>query len=289
MRDCAKFLGKTAESGEPPRNRTENPQIKSRIKRHSRDHASSFGNSHDLVVRQPLSADPLAAQSTAKSRTKPQPTGSDRDQFGLSPRPKKAVSLFRPSWCSGGFRLIVSLVSDDVSYASDRRWSPGCLVAVAVPVLFFAAYIYYIQVVVPRPFTELLESYSSLEGSSPISEELQPYLRGKVAAIDVTNNRMAAIWQELPRDVRASNSDDTVTIIVVRENEQVIGTYGCCGKAIVLLLEISIIDRSIPAVILSRKVFRGSDPPNTSTAGNTQRGSSPHSDVVTYLRSLPRK
>jgi hypothetical protein len=154
-------------------------------------------------------------------------------------------------------------------------------------VLLYLGYIYYRNVWVSGPFEQLLQTYSSLSRSVPVHDLFEPYVQGKVAAIDVNQNRMDNVWFALPSDLRASSSDDTGTLVLVSCTEGAVGRYATAGAAIAVGCEMSLIDMSIRSMI-ARRHFVGL-PPSSSDFGQTRTGSRPDSDMVSYLRSLPRK
>jgi hypothetical protein len=150
------------------------------------------------------------------------------------------------------------------------------------------------------PFKDHVREYVTVSGlknparSSP--HRTQAYLKGKIIPVNKTENKIDDIYYSLPEGLRATKPEDVGTIVWLDWGEDKVGHYcseyipGCFSSddpAIVNTCDVTIIDKSIPAIVVERN-FRGSDPPQK-TKGGGASGSMPTEEIVDYLQNLPKK
>lgn len=148
-----------------------------------------------------------------------------------------------------------------------------------------------------RKFQPHLEEFAALASSVQSTEP--PYIRGKVITITLPDSTVvnwagtSEIWEyevdtllyKLPGEWKPHEPEDVATIILLKWVPQKVGWY-IQGGAFVQTCTVTVIDRTIPAVLDSRE-FIGDPPPERGNAESY--GSSPAQKIVDYLVSLPRK
>jgi hypothetical protein len=141
------------------------------------------------------------------------------------------------------------------------------------------------------PFKDHVREYSTVSGlknsvrTSP--HRTQAYLKGKIITVNKKENRIDDIYFKLPEELRATKPEDVGTIVWLDWGEDRVGFYlGSHGDATVNTCHVTIIDKSVPAIV-GEINFRGSDPPERSYGSSS--GSMPTEVIVNYLRNLPKK
>jgi hypothetical protein len=114
-----------------------------------------------------------------------------------------------------------------------------------------------------------------------------PYARAKVVAVNAHSKRIDELYFSLPDPLRAADPGEVGTIAIAAWGERRVGHYSNGGEAYRHTLEVTLVDPAVPAVV-GRRSFEGGDPPETTKSRGDHYGSSPTSDVVSWLEQLPR-
>lgn len=158
--------------------------------------------------------------------------------------------------------------------------------------IFVAFYLKTDSITYLGPFMNHVKEYSTISGlknsvrTSP--HRMQAYLKGKIITVNKENNRIDNIYFDLPEELRAAKPEDVGTIIWLKWGENKVGSYTDGEDAIVNNCHVTIIDKSISAIVDERN-FRGSDPPKVKHGSGSDSGSMPTKEIVNYLQSLPKK
>jgi hypothetical protein len=152
-----------------------------------------------------------------------------------------------------------------------------------------------------EPFKNHIREYSIVSGlknparTSP--HRTKAYLKGKIIPVNRMESRIDDIYFSLPEGLRATKPEDVGTIVWLDWEKDTVGHYcpeglgGCFSSddpAIVNTCDVTIIDKSIPAIVVERN-FRGSDPPEKKEKGGSGSGSMPTKEIIDYLKNLPKK
>jgi hypothetical protein len=121
--------------------------------------------------------------------------------------------------------------------------------------------------------------------------QLGEYLRGQVVAIDVGTREVDEdVFFDLPAGLRAATPEEVGTVVLLKWGTKMVGMYtgpnGFGGVADAQTCEVTVIDRSIPAVV-ARRSFQGHDPPTH--YNGTRTGPKPVEEVVNFLTGLPHE
>jgi hypothetical protein len=125
-------------------------------------------------------------------------------------------------------------------------------------------------------------------------EELQhgEYLRGRVVVISTGEKEVDEdVFFDLPEGLRATAPDEVGTVVLTKWGTKMVGMYTgpngtSGGVADAQTCQVTVIDRSIPAVVAHRW-FQGADPPLY--YNGTRTGPKPVKEVVDFLTGLPRE
>jgi hypothetical protein len=117
------------------------------------------------------------------------------------------------------------------------------------------------------------------------------YLRGKVIVVNTGDKEVDCdVFFELPSELRAATPEEVGTIVRLKWGTKMVGMYvsgrGSEGAADAQTCEVTVIDKSIPAIVAWRS-FQGDDPPMHFTGART--GPKPVKAVVDFITSLPRE
>lgn len=143
-----------------------------------------------------------------------------------------------------------------------------------------------------RTLKELANKYYTLPGLVPYSGD--EYIKGKVLVLDRTAESIADLNSSLPSDLRAATVAEVGTIVWLDWGQELAvyyGDYFSLDKGYRYTCQVTVIDRSLPAKVGSQH-FLGSDPPSqvyASKYGRDYYGSKPTSEIIAYLKSLPRR
>jgi hypothetical protein len=137
-----------------------------------------------------------------------------------------------------------------------------------------------------KPFKDRLPEYTAITRT----QVGDPYLKGKIIAIDKNRNIIDKLYYDLSEELRANTPEEVGTIVWLQCDENVVGYYGSTqtegSEATYWTCDVTIIDKSIPA-ILEKRNFAGAPPPSKSAGSGT--GGKPTKEIIDYLVSLPRK
>lgn len=132
--------------------------------------------------------------------------------------------------------------------------------------------------------------YVNVLGLSEIKQE--PYVNGKILVVNPKSRDIDEIHMQLPDCRRAVKPDEVGTIVWVEKTSENCGTYNTGTNAVQELCKVTIIDKSIPAIIYE-VTFRGGEPPNSfmyhGSAPATKAGKSPVPNIVKFLSNLQTK
>lgn len=146
----------------------------------------------------------------------------------------------------------------------------------------------------PPPTPKQAPSLSAQIGLSPTlllnpsPGSMQPYVKGKVILVNKEEKKIDHTYCELPEELRATRPEEVETIVWLEWGKDKVGRYTDGSTAYVNTCKVTIIDRSIPAIVAVTNL-RGSMPPNMTTRGGGAGGSMPTEEVIAYLQNLPRK
>ena len=116
----------------------------------------------------------------------------------------------------------------------------------------------------------------------------EPYIKGKLLPIDRRKKKIDSyIWSALPSMQLAHRYEEVQTVILLEYGESQVGTYTNGTGAYVRTCAVTIIDYS-RGVVLAARIFSGSAPPATTSSHTGAYGSNPRTEVVQYLKKLPR-
>ena len=148
-----------------------------------------------------------------------------------------------------------------------------------------------------RRLQENVSDYARLPGSSRLTG--QPYINGKAVALSKDNeNKEYSLDRVLLGEattVVAESPEEVGTVVLVTHRRQKFATYTITGAdhipAYILLADLTIVDRSIPAVIY-KKTFRGERPQEVVDVSRFQTeivGSNPTNKISEFLGKLPHR
>lgn len=102
----------------------------------------------------------------------------------------------------------------------------------------------------------------------------------------------------IPLDYCAQNPEEIGSIIVIDSSRREVGMYNYGVKAIVIIWNVSVIDKTIPAVVATRR-FEGGEPPkvimqsypgsNPSPYGSYRSGDPPSNKLEDFLNKIPKR
>jgi hypothetical protein len=146
-----------------------------------------------------------------------------------------------------------------------------------------------------RRLGENTAEYARLPSSSRMTGS--PYFNGRAIALtkDAEEKEYRQDYSLLDNDVRAESPEDVGTVVLVTYRRQKFGTYTTTGydhlPGYVMVGELTIVDRSIPAVIY-RKTFRGERPGENVDISMSQTeivGTEPTDKISEFLSKLRRR
>src|SRR5207248_1841027 len=154
-----------------------------------------------------------------------------------------------------------------------KNASIGNLVAGVCSVALGLGLAYIFLDVIPRhkkaPFQNHLNEYTS-----SVSRTLpgEPYIKGKVILINKKENKVDDLFFSLPEELRPSTPEEVGTVVWLEWGERQVGYYGSkdsswdqtFSPATMWHCDVTIIDLSIPAILINKKYFVGSAAPSTS-------------------------
>jgi hypothetical protein len=159
------------------------------------------------------------------------------------------------------------------------------------------------------------QRFASSEFSQPpqrVQLTDQPYVRGKLLILNRRESSESFSLSDLSAygnfmEIRAETPEEVGTVVLLHYKKQRAGTFVIEGQGrsvpgYVWVCDLTMIDRSIPAVIY-RRTFRGAEAgTEVAQAGSPSRrqglipqdatevvGEEPHREVANYLISLPRR
>ena len=105
--------------------------------------------------------------------------------------------------------------------------------------------------------------------------------------MNTPNEPIDPLLLDLPDDLRAADPGEVGTVVWLRWETELVGSYTGGGPAWIWKCQVTVIDKSQRA-LLGEREFRGSDPPQTTANSGGDYGSKPVGEVVNYLTKLPR-
>jgi hypothetical protein len=148
-----------------------------------------------------------------------------------------------------------------------------------------------------RRLQENVSEYARLPGSSRMTS--QPYINGKAIALskdseDKEYSLDSGVLSEATTVV-AESPEEVGTIVLVTHRRQKFATYTITGSdhipAYILFADLTIVDRSIPAVIY-KKTFRGERPEEVVDVSRYETeivGTNPSYKISEFLGKLPHR
>jgi len=126
-------------------------------------------------------------------------------------------------------------------------------------------------------------------GSLNIASKAAPYMRGKAVVVDISEDKpkLAEIYFDLHPDIQAKTPEEVGTVIQLKCQEFVVGSYSDGGRGYRTTCEVTVVDW-IARTILGTTSFKGSEPPEVKSGGKDKHGSVPDDQVLDYLKKLPR-
>jgi hypothetical protein len=111
----------------------------------------------------------------------------------------------------------------------------------------------------------------------------------KLVVVDVAAQDLDSLHYELPDDLRASSPAEATTVVWLKWNKAQVGTYTTGGAAYQWHCLVTVIDLGTRTKIREQN-FTGSPPPQSirSRRGTSHSGDKPNSQIVNFLRGLPR-
>ena len=129
------------------------------------------------------------------------------------------------------------------------------------------------------------------------NETTDPYIKRKAIIINVEENKIADITFNFGKSFPiAHNTDEVGTIILLKYYEVPVGTYfkkkgsitvGASITAYRIDCDVTIIDKD-KSLVVQRKTYKGTDPPQKLGIFEDGRGWAPDSDIENYLTGLRR-
>lgn len=114
---------------------------------------------------------------------------------------------------------------------------------------------------------------------SPVLAET-PYRRGKILLMD------EEIISGLPKELLAESADECETLIVLRKDKRLVGSYTGGSQAFKWQYDVRLIDCTENAVV-GEKTFQGGSPPKSiSQFAHEGVGSTPNKDVVNWIMAI---
>jgi len=148
-----------------------------------------------------------------------------------------------------------------------------------------------------RRLQENVSEYARLPGSSRMTG--QPYINGKAIALSKdTEDKEYSLDGGLLSEattVVAESPEEVGTVVLVTRRRQKFATYTITGSdhipAYILFADLTIVDRSIPAVIY-KKTFRGERPEEVVDVSRYETeivGTDPSNKISEFLGKLPHR
>ncbi len=132
------------------------------------------------------------------------------------------------------------------------------------------------------PFKKHLDEYTAAPDSTIVGDA---YIKGKIITIDKEKNKVDPLYLKLPKELHATQPEEVGTIVWLEWGEEKDGTYTDGSGAYVYTCQVTIIDKSLRAII-GQRIFRGSSPPAVKTGAGSRYGSKPTNKIIDYLAYL---
>ncbi|PYS87766.1 MAG: hypothetical protein DMF64_22310 [Acidobacteria bacterium] len=114
------------------------------------------------------------------------------------------------------------------------------------------------------------------------------YIKGRTVFINKETKAAEYMTYDLPSELKAERPQDLGTIILLDWSSERVGKYDDGQPGYVYLCTVSVIDKSIPAVVGTKR-FRGGDPPSYKKTYGPAYGTQPTYEILSYVKGLPRK
>lgn len=148
-----------------------------------------------------------------------------------------------------------------------------------------------------RRLNDNISEYARLPGSSRLTG--QPYINGKAIALSKdTEDKEYSLDRGLLSEattVVAESPEEVGTVVLVTTRKQKFATYTITGSdhipAYIMIADLTIVDRSIPAVIY-KKTFRGERPAEVVDVSRNETeivGTDPTDKISEFLGKLPHR
>ena len=138
------------------------------------------------------------------------------------------------------------------------------------------------------PFQAHVQEYLAMAG--PAAPTSEGYVKGKVITVDTKDKSIDYLYFDLPEELQAKTPDEVGTVVLLQWGEEQVGHYDSpTGPgAYKHTCQVILVDKERKAVVGGRR-FVGSDPPQRKKSSESGYGSKPTSEIVTFLRTVPRK
>jgi hypothetical protein len=164
----------------------------------------------------------------------------------------------------------------------------GCLTYLIIGVVMWVVFTVRgcIHQVYLDPFKAHFSEYTTVSSLKP--NRAQAYLKGKIIAVNKKEKKIDDIYFKLPEELRATKPENVGTIVWLDWGEDEVGTYTDAETATVITCHMTVIDKSIPAIV-GEINFRGDDPPELKKRLDSSSGTTPDEDIVFFLQNVPKK
>jgi hypothetical protein len=139
-----------------------------------------------------------------------------------------------------------------------------------------------------RPYVPHLAEYLDVASTATPQQEVPlagQLVKGKIIPVNMKKKTIDPVFFDLSGDFRPKNPEEIGAVAALWWEDVRIGSYGGKGGAYRVECTVMLWDKATK-VLLSEKMFRGSEPPSTSSNGATQFGDKPYKEIREYLNGL---
>ncbi len=142
------------------------------------------------------------------------------------------------------------------------------------------------------PFKPNIDSYVALAipAGTPSPKgppSAQGKVKGRMITVDQDKREINYVYFDLPDELRAEKPEDVATVVLIRWSTEVVGQYSGGGPAERQLANVTVVNLADKQVVAQQQ-FKGGDPPQSKKRSQSGMGSKPDTQVVDFLKALPR-
>jgi len=138
-------------------------------------------------------------------------------------------------------------------------------------------------------FEPYLNEYTSNTISDNYSIGGEPYIKNKIIMVDIDEKKFDnSLFHSSLMELKATTPEEVGTVIWLSWDEEIADHYTDGTAAIRLNCFAQIIDITESSII-GEKLIYGSSPPSSKAGSGSRTGSKPDTNVIEYIKTLPRR